>query len=142
MRPEQHYELLRSLGLVADEEQSVERDEPGDKPVGEWTDAEHAAARLDHERRMREKAQQDERDRLEAERQHNRTDEQRFGDAVSASLQPPVKQAADRELIESLHGTDEPSDTGFGVTPNPRDERPPGWELRNYEPGNERSPDS
>jgi hypothetical protein len=60
-------------------------------------------------------------------------------EAVEPALTRHVK-ANHAKLIERLHG--EPrSDKGFGRT-NPRDERPPGWELRHYEPGNEPFPNS
>jgi hypothetical protein len=123
--------------------QSVEGMAPANKPFDQYTD-EEPEAQHEHTRRVLERR---ERAQAEAERereaQANRSPQQQVGDLASALLQPRVKQDAYRRLVESLHGSQaEGSGGGFGVTPSPRDERPPGFELRNYEPGNEPFPGS
>jgi hypothetical protein len=78
-----------------------------EKPVFEWTDDERAAFHADYERRMRELEKRKEGERREPEErllaEANKTDDQRLGDTVSGLLQPGVKDAANRALVESLH---------------------------------------
>ena len=88
-------------------EPPVEGLAPGDKPVSEYTEAERAAQLESLERTVRERAESDEQNRLEAQAEANRTDDQLLGDAIRASAAPGAKDAAQRDFLRSIHG-DEP----------------------------------
>jgi hypothetical protein len=88
-------------------EPPIEGVPPRDKPFDEYTDKEWKASHLSLDRVMRERAKREQRARREEqerfEAQANRTSDQELGDAVSASLQPGVKESATRALLERLH---------------------------------------
>jgi hypothetical protein len=109
-------------------EPPVEGLPPKDKPIADYTEEEWAATHADFGRTMRERAKREERERREAEERFRaeveRTDDQRFGDLISASLAPRAKQRAQADLIRSLYGDDEdeksPEDGGLDFDGGPR----------------------
>ncbi len=80
---------------------------PRDKPVAEYTEAEQDAQHESLERTVRERAESDEQNRLEAQAEANRTDDQLLGDAIRASAAPGAKDAAQRDFLRSIHGDEE-----------------------------------
>ena len=88
-------------------EPPIEALPPKDKPFSDYTDEEWEASHLSLNRTMRERERREQRQRREEEEpfeaQANRTPDQELGDAVSGSLQPGVKESANRALLKSLH---------------------------------------
>jgi hypothetical protein len=83
-------------------EPPVEGLPPKDKPIADYTEAEHEASLAEHMRVMREREREAEEERRRQADLANRTDDQRIGDWIAASGRPGAKQARNVEALREL----------------------------------------